>query len=48
MFRFQNDNKTQLTPNFEAIRISLGIARKNQIVVARRSYQAGNDQLPHL
>ncbi|MCW5960499.1 MAG: DNA-directed RNA polymerase subunit beta' [Pyrinomonadaceae bacterium] len=23
MFRFQNDNKTQLTPNFEAIRISL-------------------------
>ncbi len=28
MFRFQNDNKTQLTPNFEAIRISLASPEK--------------------
>ncbi len=28
MFRFQNENKTQLTPNFEAIRISLASPEK--------------------
>ncbi len=28
MFKFQNDNKTQLTPNFEAIRISLASPEK--------------------
>jgi DNA-directed RNA polymerase subunit beta' len=28
MFKFQNENKTQLTPNFEAIRISLASPEK--------------------
>ena len=40
--------RSALTSDFDAIRISLASPGQDPVVVARRSDQAGDDQLPHL
>ena len=48
MFRSSPFDRASLIADFDAIRISLASPGKDPVLVARRSDQAGNHQLPHL
>ncbi len=48
MFRSSPFEMTGPITDFDSIKIQLAIAREDPLVVAWRSHQAGNHQLPHV
>ena len=48
LYRSSPYDRASLIADFDSIRISLGESGKNPVLVARRSHQAGDHQLPHL